>query len=168
MRLEGLLVNVYGPGFALLWEPVTPRHRAAAAYFSLPGHVRRKVVLGRMTAAWVYGCAPAPQKLSVLLDHRHRTTSQGRYRLALIHEVALGPLDTVTIGGVPVSTPLRTALDVALHAPDQEAAPVLRALAGASGLGCQLDAVRQAVEARPRLPGKSRALQRLDAAMGAA
>ena len=79
--------------------------------------------------------------------------------------MTLGPLDTVTIGGVPVSTPLRTALDVALHAPEPDAVSVLRALAGAKGLGCQLDIIRQAIEARPRLPGKARALQRIGAAM---
>ncbi|WP_169303933.1 type IV toxin-antitoxin system AbiEi family antitoxin [Arthrobacter sp. CAU 1506] len=167
MRLDGLLVNVYGPGFALPWDQVTPRHRAAAAFFSLPEQVRRKVVLGRLTAAWVYGCAPEPQKLSVLLDHRHRATSQGRYRLALIHEVTLGPLDTVTIGGVPVSTPLRTALDVALHAPEPDAVRVLCALAQAKSLGCRLDVIRQAIEAKPRLPGKARALERIDTALGA-
>ncbi|UNK44321.1 type IV toxin-antitoxin system AbiEi family antitoxin [Arthrobacter sulfonylureivorans] len=167
MRLDGLLVNVYGSGFALPWDQITPRHRAAAAFFSLPEQVRRKVVLGRLTAAWVYGCAPEPEKLSVLLDHRHRAISQGRYRPAMIHEVTLGPLDTVTIGGVPVSTPLRTALDVALHAPEQDAVRVLSALAGSKGLDCQLDVIRQAIEARPRLPGKARALQRIGAAMSA-
>lgn len=168
MRLDGLLVNVYGPGYVLPWDQITPRHRAAAAFYSLPEYLRRKVVLGRLTAAWIYGCAPAPQKLTVLLDHRRRTTSQGRYRPALIHEVTLGPLDTVTIGGVPVSTPLRTALDVALHAPDAAAVRVLTALADAKGLDCPLDTIRQAVIARPRLPGKSRALERLDTAMGIA
>ena len=40
-----------------------------------------------------------------------------------------------------------------------------RARAGAKGLGCELDVIRQAVEAKPRLPGKARALERIGAAM---
>jgi hypothetical protein len=115
-----------------------------------------------MSAAWIYGCAPPPTTVSALLDHRYRTTSQGRCRAASIHEVSLGPLDTTTVAGVPVTTALRTALDIALHAPEEEAVPALLALAADAALGCPPDYIRQVLLARIRLPGRRQALARIE------
>ncbi|NKX54080.1 type IV toxin-antitoxin system AbiEi family antitoxin [Arthrobacter mobilis] len=166
MRLEGLVENIYGPAYVRAGDPVTAAHRALAAQAALPGQIRAKVVIGRLSAAWIYSCAPAPQKVAVLLDHRFRTTSQGRCRTVAIHEVSLGPLDTTTMGRVPVTAPLRTALDIALHAAEEPAVQALRALAADSSLECPLDYIRQALQARSRLPGKRQALERIERVLG--
>ncbi|MFD1212446.1 type IV toxin-antitoxin system AbiEi family antitoxin [Arthrobacter sp. GCM10027362] len=166
MRLDGLVEHVFGPAYVAAGEPVTAGHRAQAARAALPEQIRGKVVIGRLTAAWVYGCAPPPQKVSVLLDHRFRTTSQGRCRTAAIHEVSLGPFDTAVVAGVPVTTAQRTALDIALHAPEEAAVPALLALSADRDLDCPLRYIRQALLAKSRLPGKRQALARIERVLG--
>lgn len=165
MELDGLLVHVFETGYIGSTEPITPAHRALAAAAVLPAGFRRKVVLGRLTAAWVYGCAPPEPKVTVLLDHRYRATSQGRCRAVRIHEVALGSADTVGMAGVPVTSPLRTALDVAVHAPDEDAVPALLALSSVPALKCPLGYIRQTLQLRPRMPGKAKALERVNSAL---
>jgi hypothetical protein len=66
------------------------------------------------------------------------------------------------VAGVPVTTALRTALDIALHAPGEEAVQALLALSAEPGLGCPLEYIRQALLARSRLPGKQLALARVE------
>jgi hypothetical protein len=165
MALDGLLVNVLEAGYIGSTEAVTPAHRALAAAAVLPAGFRRKVVLGRLTAAWVYGCAPPEAKVTVLLDHRYRATSQGRCRSVRIHEVSLGASDTVGMAGVPVTSPLRTALDLAVHAPDEDAVPALLALSSIPALKCPLGYIRQTLQLRPRMPGKAKALERINSAL---
>ncbi|EMY35736.1 hypothetical protein D477_002773 [Arthrobacter crystallopoietes BAB-32] len=167
MELDGLLVNVLEGGYVGAMDTVTPAHRALAAAALVPEGFRHKVALGRMTAAWVYGCAEPAEKIAVLLDHRYRATSQGRCRAIHIHEVMLGPSDTVSMAGVAVTSPLRTALDIAVHAPEEDAVPALLALSSAPALKCPLGYVRQALQSRDRLPGKARALERIAAALAA-
>jgi hypothetical protein len=166
MRLDGLVENVYGPAYVPAGRTVTAAHRALAARAALPEQLRGKVVIGRLSAAWVYGCAGPPDKVAGLLDHRFRTTSQGRCRSAAIHEVTLGPLDAITVAGVPVTTALRTALDIALYVPEEAAVPALVSLAADAQLACPLDYIRQALLARSRLPGKRQALERIERVLG--
>jgi hypothetical protein len=61
-----------------------------------------------------------------------------------------------------VTTALRTALDVALHAPEEDAVQALHALSAEPRLGCPLEYIRQALLARSRLPGKQQALARVE------
>jgi AbiEi antitoxin C-terminal domain len=165
MELDGLLVNVFAAGFVGATETITPAHRALAAAALLPRGISRKVVLGRLTAAWVYGCAEPAPKVTVLMDHRYRATSQGRNRSVNIHEVSLGTSDTVSMAGVQVTSPLRTALDIAVHAADDEAVPALLALSAVPALKCPLGYVRQTLQLRQRMPGKAKALDRVSAAL---
>ncbi|NKX49597.1 hypothetical protein HER39_03185 [Arthrobacter deserti] len=161
MRLEGLVEHIYGPAYLPAGSPLTAGHRALAARAALPERLRGRVVIGRMSAAWIYGCAAPPEKLAVLLDYRFRTTPQGRCRSAAVHEVSLGPLDTTSVAGVAVTTALRTGLDIALHAPEEEAVSALFRLSADPRLNCPLDYIRQALLARSRLPGKHQALERI-------
>jgi hypothetical protein len=165
MAIDGLVVNIYGPAYVAAGEPVTSVHRALAAHAALPQPIRHKVVLGRLTAAWVYGCSPPGNKITVLLDHRYRATSQGRHRSIHLHEVALGPLDTLNISGVQITSPLRTALDIAVYARDEDAVRILLALSSDPRLKCPLGYIRQALQIRERMPGKNVALRRLAAAL---
>ncbi|MFH5877501.1 hypothetical protein [Arthrobacter sp. NA-172] len=114
-----------------------------------------------MTAAWIYGCADAPERLSLLVDAKHRISSLRSARDCILHEVRLGQLDVVSIGGLLVTSPLRTAVDVALHVEEDRALPALRQLLSRDELGVRLRLVTLAVEASPRVPHKKAALHKL-------
>ncbi|MCC3269101.1 hypothetical protein MUG94_10070 [Arthrobacter gengyunqii] len=168
MERDGLLRRVY-PDTYVRWdiEP-DPVCRALAAAHALPARLRQKIMLGRFTAAWVYGCAPAPRKLQLLIDHRSRTTALPPFSAAVLHEVQLDSDDGMDIAGIAVTTPLRTAADLARHGPEEEAVRALTAMAAHPVLRCPLAAVRKAVSEGPRQPGKSAALRRVDLAISQA
>jgi hypothetical protein len=73
--------------------------------------------------------------------------------------------DCRLVAGVRVATPLRTAVDVALHLPPADAGPVLAALAAA---GVDLAAAARSLELRLRAVGRPRARATLAAARAAA
>src|SRR4029453_17712798 len=100
--------------------------------------IRTKVVAGRLTAAWIYGCAAPPEKLSLLVDAKHRISSLRGTLPCSLHEVRLGQMDAVSLGGMLVSTPLRTAADIALHVEADRALPVLKRLLNRQELGVML------------------------------
>lgn len=164
MRLDGLVHLVIGDSYLRSDFREDPAARARSAVRSVPAPMRARVALGRSTAAWIYGCAPAPALISLVTDHRRRTTALPPFTPAVMHQVALGPFDVNLIGGVSVTTPLRTALDIAVHGEERDAVPILRAISGAAVLDCPLRLVEAALVNAPRVPGKARALARLRAA----
>jgi hypothetical protein len=74
-------------------------------------------------------------------------------------------MDVVSLGGMLVSSPLRTAADIALHIEEERALPALFSLLARPDLGVRLRLLTLAVEAAPRVPHKKRALSTL-AALG--
>ncbi len=165
MRMDGLMEHVYGQSYVRVDQPATPAIRAQAAIDAVPKGLRQRVVIARQSAAWVYGCAPAPLVVSLVTDHRRRTTVLPPFSDAVMHQVTLGPCDTQVIGGVEVTSPLRTALDVAVHGEDPWAVESLRLIAAHPKLRCPLQLVVASLEASARVPGKTRALTRLREAM---
>ncbi|MDK1359119.1 hypothetical protein QNO00_02375 [Arthrobacter sp. zg-Y1219] len=168
MEKDGLLKRVYADTYVRWDLEPDPVCRAVAAANCLSERLRARIMLGRLTAAWVYGCAPAPQRLQLLIDHGRRTTALAPFSIAVLHEVRLGPEDGMDIAGIMVTTPLRTAMDLARHGPRDQSVSALLAIAADPVLRCPLGRVRSAVEAVARLPGKSTALHRLDAAIALA
>ncbi|MHA7283831.1 hypothetical protein [Arthrobacter sp. TMS2-4] len=164
MRLEGLVRLVIGGSYLRSDFRENPAIRAQAAARSIPSSVRPRVALGRSCAAWVYGCASPPAVISLVTDHRRRTTALPPFTPAVMHQVALGPFDVNRVGGVPVTTPLRTALDIAVHGEDRDAVGILRAIGGDRSLDCPLRLVEAALVNASRVPGKTRALSRVRAA----
>lgn len=165
MAADGLLQRVYAHTY-VRWD-ITPDPvcRALAAANCLTERLAARAMLGRLTAAWIYGCAPAPQQLQLLIDHGRRTTALAPFSAAVLHEVRLGPEDGMDIAGIQVTTPLRTAMDLARHGPPEPSVRALLAITADPVLRCPLGYVRSAVEAAVRLPGKSVALRRLDAVL---
>ncbi|AUZ87254.1 hypothetical protein CVO76_06090 [Arthrobacter agilis] len=161
MRLDGLVQLVIGDSYLRsdFREDAAARSQAAAR--SVPSSLRPRVALGRTCAAWVYGCAPRPSLISLVTDHRRRTTALPPFTPAVLHQVALGPFDVNLVGGVSVTTPLRTALDIAVHGEDTGAVEILRAIGTARELACPLRLVEAALVNTSRVPGKTRALARL-------
>lgn len=165
MCLDGLMVHVCGDSYVRTDQPFTPAIRAQSAINAVPRSLHRRVALARQSAAWVYGCAPAPAVVSLVTDHRRRTTALPAFSAAVMHQVTLGPCDLHTVGGVEVTSPLRTALDVAIHGQDAWAVDALKRIAAASELRCPLHLVILSLENTARVPGKARALNRLREAL---
>ncbi|MER1998092.1 MAG: hypothetical protein ABTA24_16565 [Arthrobacter sp.] len=162
MCRDGLLNHVYGSTF-LRWDVrVSPLARALAAQNSLPQQARGRYAFGWLSAAWIYGCAPAPATLALLADFRRRSTALPPFSGAVLHEVALGPADRILLGAVPVTHALRTAYDVALHFQPEESVPVLRAMAAEPGLNCRPAYLRAMLQSGYRIPGTRRALNAVE------
>ena len=163
MAADGVLTQLCQHGYLPPGAPASPQLRARAASLAVAPAIRQRVVAGRMTAAWIYGCAAEPDRLALLVDANRRISSLRSVRGCTFHEVRLGPFDVVSMGGLMVSSPLRTALDVALHVDAERAVPALRALLARPELGVRLRLLTLAVEASPRLPHKRAALAKLAA-----
>jgi hypothetical protein len=158
--LDGELYPL-GDGHCAVDQLPTPAVRLAAVLIGR--HERMIAELG--TAAWVWGASdhePAVPELCVDLRARARPP-QARH--ASVREVVVMPGDLHVLGGRRVTTPLRTAVELARARElfgDGER-DVVRQLAriGAFGVSDCL----ALMEARRNLPAKRRAAERLRAAL---
>jgi len=163
MAADGVLTRLSQRGYLPPGDASIPQLRARAAACTIPPPIRQRVVAGRMTAAWIYGCAAEPDRIALLVDASRRVSSLRGTRGCSFHEVRLGPFDVVSLGGLMVSSPLRTAVDIALHVDPERALPALGALLAAPELDVPLRLLVRAVEASPRMPYKKAALAKLAA-----
>lgn len=161
LAADGLLARFHQHGYILPGVGASPQLRARAAAGVVPAAIRQRVVAGRMTAAWIYGCAAEPDRLALLVDAKRRVSSLRGTRGCTLHEVRLGPFDVVSLGGLMVSSPLRTALDIALHVEQERAVPALAALLSRPQQDVRLRLLVRAIEASPRVPHKRAALEKL-------
>lgn len=161
LAADGLLARFHQHGYTLPGLPASPQLRARAAAGAVPAAIRQRVVAGRMTAAWIYGCAAEPDRLALLVDAKRRVSSLRNTRGCTLHEVKLGPFDVISLGGLMVSSPLRTALDVALHVEPERAVPALARLLARPQQDVRLRLLVLAIEATPRVPHKRAALEKL-------
>ncbi len=166
MASDGVLARLSQRGYLAPGTAPTPQLRARAAASTIPPPIRQRVVAGRMTAAWIYGCAGEPDRMALLVDASRRVSSLRTVRGCSFHEVKLGPFDVVSLGGLMVSSPLRTAVDIALHVDAERALPALGAFLAAPELAVGLRLLVRAVEATPRMPHKKAALAKLAALPG--
>jgi len=102
-------VFAFASGFCPIDEIVQPAHRASVATMGLP----HRLIPEQFTAAWIWGALelrPDPQQFCVRLDARvgHASTPAIHVR-----EVVLDDADIAVLGEVAVTTPLRTAVDLA-------------------------------------------------------
>jgi hypothetical protein len=161
LAADGVLSRFHQYGYTLPGAHVSAQLRARAAANTVPAAVRQRVVAGRMTAAWIYGCAEEPDKVALLVDAKRRISGLRNTRGCTLHEVRLGPCDVVSMGGLMVSSPLRTALDIALHVDAQRALPALAGLLARPEHDVRLRLLVLAIEATPRVPHKRAALEKL-------
>ncbi|WP_255768891.1 type IV toxin-antitoxin system AbiEi family antitoxin [Pseudarthrobacter sulfonivorans] len=161
LAADGVLAQFHQHGYTLPDVRVSAQLRARAAANAVPASVRQRVVAGRMTAAWIYGCAEEPDKLALLVDAKRRISSLRNTRGCTLHEVRLGPFDVVSMGGLMVSSPLRTAVDIALHVDAGRALPALAGLLARPEQDVRLRLLVLAIEATPRVPHKRSALEKL-------
>ena len=134
-----------------------PALRAAALAAELPP----RLIAEQHTAAWIWGAQlNPPGRHEVCADITARTRPAVGTLLA-VREVVLLHEDTVSLAGLLVTTPMRTAIDLARFVPDWNSTEVdiVRALLRL-GQTTILDCAR-VMNRRRNLPGKKIALERL-------
>lgn len=102
--------------------------RAAALAHLVPA----RAVVGRRSAAWVHVGGAAPDRVELLFPPRSHRTDPDLERVAA--EATLGAADVLMCGPVRVTTPLRTAIDVARFLPPAEATSIVTLLVAAGGV----------------------------------
>lgn len=160
LRARGLLTPVLFDLYATSSPGTEERARAAAHY--LKPQSRRVAILHRLTAAWIYGCSAAPEAIECSVGGRsgHRFGPEEvpfvRHRFT-----RYTPYDDLNIGGVRVTTPLRTCVDIAVHDGGRRADLVLATLLRATEYGCGPPSVCAALAALPRVKFRQRAMERV-------
>ncbi len=140
-------------------ELPTPVLRARALASTLP----RRLIAEQHTAAWIWGAQPQPPAHhEVCSDIAARTRPAPAARL-LVREVVMLPEDVALLGGLRVTTPMRTAIDLARFVTEwtDGEAGILAELLRLGGFGV-LDCART-MNRRKNLPAKKIALERLAA-----
>lgn len=156
MKLDSVLRSVFGDAFRAVDIPESMEVRAAALGQQIPPALLRRAAVGQLSAAWVYGCAPTPQPIALLLGLAGKSAQLPLLSGCTLRQVRLDPSDVQELGGTLVTTPLRTALDVARTAPPQLARTVLTAMSQQSSLHCPLVRVWAALTTAVHVPGKLR------------
>lgn len=155
-RLDGELFAL-GGAHCPIDEVETPALRLAGALAGFPS----RLIAELGTAAWVWGATPiAPSRLELCVDLGARARSQ-RAGPAEVREVVMRPDDLRDLGGRRVTSPLRTAVDLARTRAKfgNVDADIVRQLALIGAF--TLDDCRAALDARRNLPDKRRAAERL-------
>jgi hypothetical protein len=155
-RLDGELYDL-GDAFCPIGELEAPRHRARAAI----GRRSRRLIPELGTAAWIWGAAPAPTHLqfAVTPDARARLSPDQH---VTVREIVFAKDDLVTLDGVTVTTPARTAVDLARFEEPFTPETVTRLAAIAK---FALDDCLTMLESRSGIPSKKRAIRNLTAAL---
>ncbi|MDY6052481.1 MAG: hypothetical protein SPI83_08825 [Rothia sp. (in: high G+C Gram-positive bacteria)] len=103
-------------------EP-TPLTRAASLGLLTPSGYHHRIRYSRSTAAWVLGYLPElPEgRLHVDYDRDNRCNLPRPYRAGFAtHQAVLRPYETITIGPIKLTSPLKTALDIIIHSTDDQ------------------------------------------------
>ena len=166
MKLDGVLAPVIGDAFRSTTQEETQEHRAAALIHHVPAALAPRAALGQLSAAWVYGCAPPPAVISLLQNHEGKSSSLPPFSGCTLRQVHLDPHEVLRIGGGLVTTPLRTAMDVARTAPEALARAVLKAMGEQPAFRCPLGRIHQALNAAAHVPGKVRGQDLVRSMMG--
>ncbi|WP_051298421.1 hypothetical protein [Arthrobacter castelli] len=169
MAHDGLLVHLCGATYLRAGARPGPQIRARAMAAELPAALRDRAVIGRQSALWIYTGGQVPAKINLLIDHRRRTSALRPFSGCQLHEVRLAADDAAAVGAAEtaVTTPLRTAVDMALYAPEAESAAAVQALTSHPMLDCPLETVGARLESLVRVPRKRAALALVDALIAA-
>ena len=160
LRLDGELFPL-ADGWCSVDELEGPAQRARAAL----GSRSPRLIAELATAAWVWGACdtvPRPREFCADLAARARLAPNP---FAVVREVVLDPDDVVRLDGTQVTTPVRTAVDLArfrttIHEADLA---VIARLAAVGGFG--LAQCHELMDRRRNLPEKRRAALRLAAVL---
>lgn len=158
LRLRGSLREMLPGAYISAAYPESPVTRAqvAAAVAGeqyLPGRA-----LCKRTAAWIYGCSAMPRELDIVVPRYHRPCAPGSGMVLKLSEGILDEDQICTVGGIAVTSPLRTAMDIAFNLELSDSMPVLAAINASPRLRCDYAQMLAAITAQVRRPGRRRAL----------
>ena len=156
MRLDGELYEL-AAGWCPIDELEGPTHRAAAVL----GDRSPRLIAELGSAAWIWGATTSPPRLDefcVDLGARARLPLSPHVR---VRELVLDPSDRTRLGVASVTTPLRTAVDLARfrESLSEEESGAIVELARLGGFG--VADCRDVLNRRRNLPEKRRAAERL-------
>jgi len=157
-RLDGDVYELAG-AYCLIGELESPRHRAHAV---LAGRSPR-LIAELATAAWIWGAGAEPERPTFAVAPEARTRLAPDRRTS-VREIVYADGDVTRLGTLRVTTPLRTALDLA-RAPGftaVESGTVARLAAIAD---FDLADCRAALATRTGIPSRKRAEERLARAL---
>lgn len=158
LRLRGSLREMLPGAYVSAAHPDNPvtRARVAAAVAGeqlVPGRA-----LCKSTAAWVYGCAPMPRELDIVVPRYHRPCAPTPRMVLRLSEGTMDEDQICTVGGISVTSPLRTAMDIAFNSELRESLSVLAAINDSARLRCGYREMFEQINAQVRRPGRRRAL----------
>lgn len=161
-RLDGEVFAV-GECFCPVDEVIGPAHRARSLAAVLPP----RMIAEQHSAAWVLGATSVPPWRPELCTDADARTRPASLAMLTVREVVIDSSEFTWMGGMRVTTPLRTAIDLArfsapFGAEEQEIVAKLAELGR-----FQLSDCIEAIESRRNLPRKRSALQRLHSAFAA-
>lgn len=134
-------------------------HRALALGCALGSHLSAQHVIAGPSAAWVVLGGPAPATAELLCP-AHRGDLAG----VLLRRSRLLPDEVETIGGAPVTVPVRTAMDLLRFSPAPTAGTLVRRLVTSGHV--EVEEVRRRLLRMHRHPGVQAARERLEEAVG--
>jgi len=156
-RLDGEVYAI-DECYAPIDEVPDARLRAAAVR-ALAGD---RAVAERDSALWIYGIrAEPPHRHTLCVPRDHRVTLERTPR-TIVRETRLQAGDTQWIGGLAVTTPVRTGFDL-LRSTEFGAADHDALVALIARFGVDVRACRDRILTVRNLPGRHTALARLDA-----
>ncbi|WP_349903064.1 hypothetical protein [Parafrigoribacterium humi] len=155
-RLDGELRGIDGY-FSPVDEPDDLRHRAAVLAAMAPP----RLIAEQYSAAWVWGARlwpPDRQQFCAAAGARISMSAAAPHRL---REVVIGDTEYVTVEGLRLTTPLRTAVDIARSGTASETSDrdVLARLMVLGTFGPE--DCRSAMNSRRNLPRRNQAMVRL-------
>jgi len=121
-----------------------------------------RVMISDHSAAWVWGWGPQPPAVSTCVSIVARIPSPERRRLHA-REVVIDDDERLTLGGIGVTSPERTLLDLARHALNDSVIPLLSA--GIAARGVVRSDLERLLHRRPSLSYVHPARRRLLAAL---
>lgn len=156
LRLDGSVYPL-GDSYCMIDEVSDVHLRATSLSPILPP----RLIAARFSAAWIWGAIPmAPPRPQVCAAAHARRRPPTMARVS-VHESVIDARDIVSVAGVGVTSPLRTAIDIArfcvgFGAAEAQCAAMLMHLGGFAAAQCIDD-----MDRRRNLPGKLRAATRL-------
>lgn len=147
------------------FSPIDLAPQASLRGASLAAILPVRLIAEQRTAAWVFGALldpPAQHQLCANTAARYRFAGAARFT---VREVVLDEADTTVLGGMRVTTALRTAIDLARFCErfGEAESRIVAGLQAAGGFTLH-DAIA-GLERRRHLPGKVRAARRLRTAL---
>ena len=155
-RLDGEVYAV-DDGYSPIDVPSGPHERAA----SIAPYCQGRLMAEQRTAAWIWGATaqpPARHELCASLGARARPAYPIR---TIVREVVIDSTEFTIVAGIPVTTPLRTIIDIARFSSDFGVQQQEAVLSLSTMLGVTLERCRSEMDARTNLPNKRLAIERL-------